>query len=583
MKRRLLSSFLALCIMLAILPAAALAEGGTANNWSTTPDTSWYSSGTTEYTFTTAAELAGLYVLLQDEDFEYFEDFSGVTIKLGNDIVLNDVSGENWTDSASEWHSMSGESATNTFAGTFDGDGHSIIGLYSTDGGLFANVNGATIQNLKIDSAVINTTNNQVGAVVGSANTSSAITGCEVKNSAIAGRTDVGGVAGSSQQATITACQVINTEISGTSSIGGISGTSGVINNCSVDVECTVSGGTYVGGITGDIKKSITGCTNSATVSGDNCLGGIAGLYSGGTSVELTECTNNGSVGGDDANFVGGILGSTTSHGLTISECVNNATVSGDTNVAGIAGMIYTSTTIEDCESNGSVDGQKNVAGVVGNSSLGGNTYEAGKPNNITGCTVSAKISGTENVGGLVGNNEVAQEKTGTTITNNVLTPDASVAGTTSVGALIGNNKTETDTGTVKNNFWPEAAGYASGSGAGSSSDTNTGSTIQTANSSYGEDGTLNTSITTGEGDDEETITNLSDAIKEIIGSGNEDNVPDALKVTATFHNGGHGTAPESQSVVIGGKITLPPMDSDGYWTFLLDGIRRQQPVYWRQ
>lgn len=534
---------------------------------SISPDVSWFdvNESTDSYTITTAAQLLGLYQILQDEDFEYCYDFANVTIKLGADIILNDVTAENWTANAVEWKSMSGSDATNFFAGTFDGNGHSIIGLYSTDGGLFASVSGATIQNLKIDSAVINTTNNQVGAVVGSATVASAIENCEVKNSTIEGRSDVGGIAGSSSSATITACHVINTEISGTSSVGGISGTSGTISDCTVDGDCTVSGGTYVGGITGDIKKSITNCTNSATVSGTNCLGGIAGLYSGGTSVELTGCTNNGSVGSDDANFVGGILGSTTSHGLKISECVNNAPISGDTNVAGIAGMIYTSTAISDCESNGSVEGTKNVAGIVGNSSLGGNTYEAGKPNSITGCTVSAEISGSENVGGLVGSNAVVEdnEKDDTAIQNNILTPSSSVNGTTSVGALIGNNGTNTDTGTIKNNFWPEAAGTASGAGAGSS-DTDAESTIMTTNSAYDEDGNLSTTITTGE--DGKTITNLSEAIKEIIGS---TDVPDVLKVTATFNNGGHGTAPAAQEVVIGTKINLPSMENDGYWTFL--------------
>ena len=79
--------------------------------------------------------------------------FKGITIKLGNDIVLNDTTDADWVKSAEKWDGSCANGNRSPFAGTFDGDGHSIIGLYS-ETGLFEKVTG-DIQNLTIDNAVI--------------------------------------------------------------------------------------------------------------------------------------------------------------------------------------------------------------------------------------------------------------------------------------------------------------------------------------------------------------------------------------------------------------------------------------------
>jgi len=77
--------------------------------WSDVADTSGYvgHETDTEYTITTAEQLAGVYNLSHGMDSV---DFAGKAISLGADI---DLSGRNWC-------------TIDTFKGVFDGKGHSI-------------------------------------------------------------------------------------------------------------------------------------------------------------------------------------------------------------------------------------------------------------------------------------------------------------------------------------------------------------------------------------------------------------------------------------------------------------------------
>ena len=509
--------------------------GDTTSDWST-PDTSWFdaASGKTEYTLTTAAQLAGLVSIISND----FETFSGITIKLGNDITLNDTTALDWVTNAVKWDGSCIPGMG--FAGTFDGCGYSIIGLYS-ETGFLGDISG-TIQNLTIKDAVIDGEDafSPVGAIAGNVSYG-AIQNCHVQNTTvIGGLMEAGGIVGSS---------------------------SGTISGCTVDAVSEVSGSSNtVGGIAGVMQSgSVSNCENVASVSGTYGAGGIVGYAS--SEVLISDCINTGSVTSTGGG-VGGIIGAAVRK-LTVSDCTNRGAVEGTTGIGGIAGDVDADVSITGCVSEGSVTGDTNVGGILGNSDIiTGNQYESGKPNTVSGCTVSAVISGQENVGGLVGNNVVLPDSTydDTSIQNNVLTSSASVSGTTSVGALIGSNGTETDTGTVKNNFWPESAGtMASGSGAGS---TQTGEdTIHTNNSSYKTDGTLTTPVpdTDGEG----TIGNLGDAIDKVIGGNGGTDVPEVLKATVTYNSGGHGTAPASVTVTKGSKVTLPSMSNDGYYTFI--------------
>ncbi|MBQ9392759.1 MAG: hypothetical protein IJU18_02035, partial [Oscillospiraceae bacterium] len=82
---------------------------------------SWYDEGGKEFVLSTAEELKEFARLS-----EYY-DFAGQTVKLGADIVLNEGTAADFKDHAPAnlWKPIVG------FAGTFDGQGHTISGMYA--------------------------------------------------------------------------------------------------------------------------------------------------------------------------------------------------------------------------------------------------------------------------------------------------------------------------------------------------------------------------------------------------------------------------------------------------------------------
>ena len=154
MKKKLLSLLLALCLVMALVPMSAFAEGTSVDNWDGTADTSWYTDHKTdtEYHFTTAEQLAGLAQLVNDKTASV--SFEGKTIYLDNDL---DLSGCQWTPIGN------GSNFGRYFAGTFDGQYHKITNLHhhSTGdelirNGLFGVVSdGGTLKNLLVIDADI--------------------------------------------------------------------------------------------------------------------------------------------------------------------------------------------------------------------------------------------------------------------------------------------------------------------------------------------------------------------------------------------------------------------------------------------
>ncbi len=126
------------------------------------------------------------------------------------------------------------------FAGTFDGRGYKIKGMYIKAGangtGIFNRANGAVIKNLIVEDAFISA-NNALGFIVGNA-TNTTILNCEVKNvGTYASGSNTGGIAGIIINSNIYNCSVSGTStfLQGKDKIGGICGGSkeaSVINNC---------------------------------------------------------------------------------------------------------------------------------------------------------------------------------------------------------------------------------------------------------------------------------------------------------------------------------------------------------------
>jgi hypothetical protein len=290
-----------------------------ADVWNGTADTAWYTANpaATSFTIDTAEELAGLASLVNAGT----DTFSGNTVTLGANIILNDTSNfSNWgATSPANIFPVIGITISdpngNFFQGTFDGDGHSITGLY-----------------------VNNSSRNYVGLFDTLTSTST------VKN------------------LILNSCY-----ISGYESVGGIAGYSaGTISGCSV--SGVVKGSEYmVGGITGNSAGTISGCANFANISGVHKVGGITGTLSASTAI-IYDCYNTGSISGsgvqDSDNFsdTGGILGDDADS--TTANCYNLGNVSGTNGVGGIGGFI--SGTVTNCYSVGSVTGTANFGGIVG-------------------------------------------------------------------------------------------------------------------------------------------------------------------------------------------------------------------------
>ena len=154
MKKKILSLLLALCLVMALVPMTAFAEGTSVDNWDGTADTSWYTDHKTdtEYHFTTAEQLAGLAQLVNDKTASV--SFEGKTIYLDKDL---DLSGTQWTPIGN------GDNFVRHFAGTFDGQHHKIMNLYHhytgdelVRNGLFGVVSdGGTLKNLLVIDADI--------------------------------------------------------------------------------------------------------------------------------------------------------------------------------------------------------------------------------------------------------------------------------------------------------------------------------------------------------------------------------------------------------------------------------------------
>ena len=314
MKKKILSLLLALCLVMALVPMTAFAEGTSVDNWDGTADTSWYTDHKTdtEYHFTTAEQLAGLAQLVNDKTASV--SFEGKTIYLDNDL---DLSGSQWTPIGD------GSNHARFFAGTFNGQHHKIMNLnhhYTGDevvrNGLFGVVSdGGTLKNLLVIDADI------------ASNDDSLIAG------------------------------ILADWVNG-----------GTVENCytSGKIENNV-GNKFVGGLIGQCTWStqVKGCGSDATVISTesdedhvDTVGGLIGQWENSAdSSSITDCWFGGSVSCNNIySAVGGILGanfenfSGTKPGVIIKNCIvatKNITCAEPGNITWITAVVKTHVT--DC------------------------------------------------------------------------------------------------------------------------------------------------------------------------------------------------------------------------------------------
>ena len=314
MKKKLLSLLLALCLVMALVPMTAFAEGTSVDNWDGTADTSWYTSApdASEYHISTAEQLAGLAQLVNDKATPVL--FGGKTIYLDNDL---DLSGCQWTPIGN------GSNFGRYFAGTFDGQYHKITNLHhhSTGdelirNGLFGVVSdGGTLKNLLVIDADI------------ASNDGSLLAG------------------------------ILADWVDG-----------GTVENCytSGKIENNV-GSKFVGGLIGQCTWStqVKGCGSDATVISTesdedhvDTVGGLIGQWENSAdSSSITDCWFGGSVSCNNIySAVGGILGANFENfsgnkpGVIIKNCIvatKNITGAEPGNITWITAVVKTHVT--DC------------------------------------------------------------------------------------------------------------------------------------------------------------------------------------------------------------------------------------------
>ena len=363
MKRKILSVFLALCLMLSLLPSIALTASA-ADTWiHPTSDPGEFTVGDgselNPYTISSAQALADLSWRVNNGN-----NYSGKYFKLAANIVLNDnvLAADGTLNSGSfiEWTPIG--NSTSSFRGTFDGDGHTISGIYINDSstihqGLFGNISDGTIKNVGVTDSYISG-GDRVAGIVGIAN-SSTIENC-YNSGTIKGNDQVGGIVGYSRE-----CTVRNCHNDGLINANDYSG--GVVaydDNYSSITNCNNTGAIkaahYVGGIVGNLASIIINCFNTGEVTALNyAAGGIAGIC--GDTSTIKACFNTGNVYANEY-YAGGIA-AFTSDRIQLSYNCGNVTSSGGS-IGGIIGLLRG--TVENCYNAGDVTGTNNVGGVVG-------------------------------------------------------------------------------------------------------------------------------------------------------------------------------------------------------------------------
>jgi len=382
-------------VLATLLCCAMFAVGVSAATWDGTAASGFAGGTGTEadpYQIATAEQLAYL-----AQKVNGGTTYEGKHIKLTADIVLNDTTAENWTETARQWtpigiHYTESPTGNNErFYGTFDGGGYTISGLYVSSSsnymGLFGYTENATLKNVTIANASITGTD-YVGALVGYMSNfydyayggSFQMNDCAVISSAITGKNRVGGLVGSfsiwSEDDTVNYsvknCSVTNSSVSGNNKTGGLIGAAGAtawsyndkvyikFESCENNNSTVTGTDSNVGGIVGyglstynssdgsAVYITVTDCTNSGNVSASSdYAGGIAGYGS-----TFTDCTNSGNVSAS-SDYAGGIAG----YGSTFTDCTNSANVSASDGYAG--GIAGNGTTFTNCTNSGAVSGYK--------------------------------------------------------------------------------------------------------------------------------------------------------------------------------------------------------------------------------
>ncbi len=359
---------------------------------------------------------------------------------LVDDIAVND------TESFSKWGQQAPEykwTGANEFSGVFDGDGHTISGLYMCEVGtysglenssidtykteneynmgLFRTLNGATVKDLTISESYFKCLNQaETGAFAGRV-TAGSIENCKLEKSNLDSRLgDVGGLAGSIAATGLgmkncSTDDVVSVNLSGSGNAGGCVG---YVNGTDIS-DCVSRGSVYandtLGGFAGSVsagdgKATITNVKSYANVVGDEsdstsraggCFGSLSGGLKSESALEIKDCENYSTK--ISGSYIGGLVGycaADSGSKLIIEDCANNADLKTNSDSAGIAGYALAlnkgTVSFEDCENSGNISNSEDSAGIVATLALNCGTAT------LTGCENKGAVNSTGNCGGII-------------------------------------------------------------------------------------------------------------------------------------------------------------------------------------
>lgn len=285
----------------------------------------------------------GKYIISTGYDFAYVSE--NINELKNSDFVLNsdiDMSVIN------NFVPIGGTVAS--FSGKLDGNGHKVQNLNVNSGamsGLFGSLNGATISNIVIEKATVNSKGSHTGVLAG-----------QIKNS------------------TIQTVSIINSTVK----------------------SADIYSGVLAGSVSGGTVKGIS-IYDSAVNSTANYVGAVAGYATEKSSVSNIDITRFTATA---AEYVSGVVG-LCNNGTAISDVsVNNATIKGTSEVSGIASGNTADTAIKNVSVKASdirtyADTSSFVAGgisasfgaVIENATVESSKIEAGTVGGIVGKTVT--------------------------------------------------------------------------------------------------------------------------------------------------------------------------------------------------
>ena len=328
MKKKILSLLLALCLVMALVPMTAFAEGTSVDNWDGSADTSWYTSApdASEYHISTAEQLAGLAQLVNADPGT--TNFAGKTFYLDNDI---DLSGHEWISIGTV---LGGDYPEYSFCGVFDGQGHVISNLYSHE----SYIEGADESHNLLRNALFGSVYNGEVKNLGVADAEIWI---DPKDDSAAGKGILVDWMGKSK---ITNCWTSGSIYSGTKIEKNIGGIVGITMQ-----GCTISGCYSTATLTGNFTNSEGYYTepNPADWPCDT-IGGIVGARFDG-NLTVTDCWFGGKIVVNSIQAaVGGIVG--YADVATVNNCMVTTTDMGVDNDGNTCWVAYAlGGTVENC------------------------------------------------------------------------------------------------------------------------------------------------------------------------------------------------------------------------------------------